>query len=162
MLSRLAFVNVPYGALLEQFMVVLMENSQEITLPTKFFSISQNYFLVSRGKLSAYDLPISMVTDVPVYIAFYLLVKILDVFFKFFKNYSIKNGEKVKRRCLVKCKELVKQLWSFFFGVLVLDVMFGGLHEIFHTSFYGIPFTAQNFISYSVIIIVTLLMQWDC
>ena len=78
MIPRLAYVNVPYGPILEDIMVTLSGSSAEITLPKSVYTVNQDYFHESTGKLTHYNLPISMFEVAPIYIIIYLTAKFIN------------------------------------------------------------------------------------
>lgn len=74
MLSRLYLINVNYGILLGDIMLSMSNMTSDLQFPKEWFYVSsKDYFMVTRGKLTAYEINISLLSEMPIFIIFYLL-----------------------------------------------------------------------------------------
>ena len=71
-INRFSVLNVNYGAKLELFFSILLENMSDIQMPESLFHITyKNYFLQTRGKLTYQEYGLSMLQEFPVYVVLY-------------------------------------------------------------------------------------------
>ena len=191
-ISRLGFVNVFYGPIVEEIMHILNEIGTEIKLPESVFYVSQDYFMKSNGKLTKYDVSISLFQEQPLYLTLYIIFWVIGFILNRVPTHIItikkvtpapvnppqdpvgpilmqtKKSEtndtqviRTERKFLRKFKKMISTLWAVSWGMIVLDVLYFGLHDLCHTLLLYEFINANVVISLTISITVCLMLLYD-